>query len=171
MKKIESLKKMSKTKKLLLLSFVSLLLLSCAKDIYVDPPNSVRGYYYGTYEIISNFSNSAEQDTRLQYVYWEFTDQRFDCEADTTRVGRQPFTCDFYGAYEVEAAIEFTQVYSKLNMVCDNDDFPFGVFNLTWGSSGSDDTPDTLKIEHADYSPSVDEKRIIKLVEFVPETE
>ena len=142
MNKIESIKKMGITKNLLLLTFVLLLLVSCAKDIYVDPPESLRGYYIGRYYVINNVSGSTI--TREDVVNWTFTDQTHICNFPS--VSERIF-CDFSGSYSVESNLTLT-IAQIGTQICTIDDVPENVFSIRW--ERPDDAADTLYIEQFD---------------------
>ncbi len=145
MKKIESLKKMSKIKKLLLLSFVSLLLLSCAKDIFVDPPDSLRGFYIGKYYVSHALAGATI--TKSDEVEWSFTDQQHFCDF-LVPDGSERVFCDFSGLYTVEASLNLGSP-TIANQICIVDDTPEGIFSISW--TRVEDGNDTLTIEQINY--------------------
>jgi len=159
--KIESLKKMSIARKLLLLTFVSLLLLSCAKDIVVDPPTSLRGYYEGRYFVINNVSGSTI--TREDIINWTFTDATHICVFPS--VSERIF-CDFSGSYSVEANLTLS-IAQIATQICNTDDVPDGVFSVQWVRP--DDAADTLYLEQFDV-PN-DRKKIAILARQPDDTE
>ncbi len=142
MNKIESVKKMGNVKKLLLLTFVSLLLLSCAKDIFVPPPTSLRGFYIGRYFVINNVSGSTI--TREDVVHWTFTDATHICVFPSLTVRK---FCDFSGSYTVESNLSLT-IAQVATQICNLDDVPEDVFSIRWVRP--DDAADTLYIEQFD---------------------
>lgn len=145
MKKIESLKKMGNAKKLLLLTFVLLLLLSCAKDIIVEPPDSLRGFYIGKYYVSRALSGSTK--TKHDEVEWSFTDQQVFCDFIVPE-GSERIFCDFSGLYSVEANLNMV-VLDTARQTCMIEDIPSGVFSVQW--IRVEDGDDTLKIEQTNY--------------------
>lgn len=147
-------------KKLLMVLIVPLILLSCAEDIIVESASSLRGSYYGQYIVVED-AQSATATTLTEMIYWTFTDQRFDCERDTADVLHDIITCDFYGYYELESNVTFTQSFSKRNIVCDTTYFPEGVFSVQW--TRPDDAADTLLLSQQIIDGNYMEWRYIKL--------
>ncbi len=142
MNKIESIKKMGNIKKLMLLTFVTLLLLSCAKDIFVEPPTSLRGFYIGRYFVINNVSGSTI--TKDDVVHWTFTDQTHI--SDFPSISERVF-CDFSGSYTVESNLTLTIAQISQD-ICTLDDVPEDVFSIRWVRP--DDAADTLYLEQFD---------------------
>lgn len=141
MKKIGSLKKLRNAKNLLLLTFISLLLLSCAPDIYVDPPNSLRGYYIGEYIIRINVDTDHPTSKRSQ-IELTFTDvQIFGDFIYPTEEDR--IFCDFRGSYTLEGNLDMNS-FEISSQKCGEDEIPFGVFSVKW--SLHEDNGDSLDI-------------------------
>lgn len=151
MKKIESLRKMSKAQKLLLLTFVSLLLLSCAKDIIVLPPDTLRGFYIGRLFVKENYSYGGSS-TEYMDVEWTFRDQSNEC-VTTIANGQNLNICDFIGRYELENGVLFSGTTTNIPETCNDNLLPSGLFSLRW--INVDDGNDTLVLEQFDNSNDI----------------
>ncbi len=156
MKRIESLKKMSNAKNLLLLTFISLLLLSCAKDIYVDPPDSLRGFYIGKYYVSHGLAGSTI--TKSDEVEWSFTDQQQFCDFIVPE-GSERIFCDFSGFYTVDANLNLAKPLIA-TQICITDDIPEGAFSVEW--IRVDDGNDTLILEQTDYGEDYKKRAVLE---------
>jgi len=145
MKMIESIKKMKITKKLLLSGFILVLLVSCAKDIIVEPPTSLRGFYIGKYYVSHALEGATI--TKDDEVEWTFTDQQHFCDFIVAE-GTERLFCDFSGSYSVEANLNIT-VTDTANQICMEEDIPSGVFSVQW--IRVEEGNDTLIIEQTNY--------------------
>jgi len=129
MKKIESLKKMGSAKNLFVLTFISLLLLSCAPDIYVDPPNSLRGFYIGKYYLKLDV-NSNQPTSKISQIELTFTDAQifgdFIYPDEESRI-----FCDFRGSYSLEGNLDMNS-FEISSQKCGEGEIPFGVFGVEW---------------------------------------
>ncbi len=151
MKKIESLKKMSNKKKLILLGFVIVLLVSCAKDILVTPPDSLFGYYIGRYYVTVPYSSQLASTDYIN-VGWSFTTFGHICSTAVVET-EELNLCSFAGEYTVADVISFTGTRKNGLEVCDDEFFPFGEFTVQW--TQIDDGNDTLILQQHDIENDI----------------
>jgi hypothetical protein len=117
-------------KKLLMVFAVTLFLFSCAEDIVVEPPNSLRGFYIGRYYVTQNYS-SAGAITDYALVEWSFTDANHVCDVFIAE-GQDFNLCNFRGAYTLEAVLDFDGTEKNDVEVCDDEFLPTDEFTVQW---------------------------------------
>lgn len=149
MKKIKSLKSLSATKKLILLGFVAILLISCAKDILVQPPNSLRGFYVGRFYVTKNYSSSENAITDYVNVQWTFTDYTHQCLTEVAE-GQDLNLCSFRGDYTVENQLIFSGTRKAAIEVCDDEFMPDTNFSIQWIYGSEAGGLDTLVLQQRD---------------------
>jgi hypothetical protein len=159
MKILDRIKKMRNNKRIFMLTFVLFILLfSCAKDILVEPPNSLRGYYVGRFYVTTDYS-SMNAITRYVNVGWTFSDFGHICSTAVTDLGGLNL-CSFTGDYAVENQIYFSGTRKNGLQVCDDEFFPFGYFSIQWHSQ--DGGRDTLMIQQRNTQDDVFEQAILE---------
>lgn len=148
---------MKNSKRLILIGFISLLLFSCAKDIIVDPPNSLRGFYVGEY-FLKAAASSQNPTTRKSAIDFTFTDvQIFGDFVYPTEEDR--IFCDFRGTYSLEGQLDLNSV-QVANQKCIEGEIPSGVYSVEW--TLVDEGNDTLRLFQR-IPPPVDEERTLIL--------
>ena len=122
--------------------------LSCASDIYLEEPESLKGVYKGWYIITELGEQPVEHK---QTINWKFDDKQYNMSIDTTHVGWNPqeCICKVFGDYVVEDKVRLKQALGYDGQphagcsTCDYDYNPEGTFNI-------DRSTDTLKLTQQD---------------------
>jgi hypothetical protein len=112
---------------LLLVLFAAVLIIGCAKDIIVQSPSEIRGYYEGRYQSVTNYRVEGTV-IRTEDVLWTFTDRIFRCEWDSSN-GNPKVFCDFSGTYALEQNLVFSDTIVE-PQTCQHSDIPVGDFTL-----------------------------------------
>lgn len=116
-------------KKVFIFAIFSLLLITCAKDIVVEPPNSLRGFYIGKYYIKLDV-NTNTPTTKQSQIELTFTDAQvfgdFIYPDEESRI-----FCDFRGTYSLEGNLNLntSEISSQK---CIEGEIPYGVFVIKW---------------------------------------
>ena len=118
---------------------VGALIASCASDIYLDPPPSLAGSYFGWYSRTDEGGAGVKQEQR---ILWLFTDQKWILDIDTTHM-TDFCICESSGRYALEDRVRLTidasQPLGVLCEACIESLNPSGLFEL-------DRSTDTLKL-------------------------
>jgi hypothetical protein len=124
---------------------IIILLLGCAKDIIVKPPNTPKGVYNGLYTVITNYGSSSGATTRDQWIEWTFTDYKFYSKATKTDLKPQEF-CDVSGNYSITSNITLSDTLVSVDFTCTHSDVPSGSFSYRT-KAGVDGGPDSAFME------------------------
>lgn len=138
----------------LLVIFVTSIIgtIACRDDVFVEPPPSLTGDYYGWYSYKPDNQAAVEQP-----VTWRFSSNSYsmyydiDSDPDSSRV-----FCDVQGSYELGNGVELIQERENLTQQnCNTDLNPTGFFQL-------DQSTDTLKMTQ--YDDQLNVTRTIRLL-------
>ena len=112
-------------KKALLGALIGLVvIINCAKDIYVPPASPIAGYYKGEYKVVRQ-TETGTLTKRVRVYNWKFTDQIYDMDTLTSITGE--YICSSYGDYSIESSINFDSTKVE-NATCNPADVPLGEF-------------------------------------------
>ncbi len=123
-------------KRLALLLFSGMLVviaLSCASDIYLDDPFSLKGNYDGWY-IVTTLTEPLEVDS--QRIIFRFGETDYNLWIDTTHeeVDSSLCICHSYGTWKLKNRVELTQTKAVVHWgecnTCLQDWSPQGAFAL-----------------------------------------
>jgi hypothetical protein len=129
-----------------ILLLIILIIISCAKDIIVKSPATLKGAYHGRYSVTYNYGSSTGGSTKQQWIEWTFTDYKFYCKLDELKPYDKINFCDFSGNYDLKSNISFTDTLVNASMQCDHEDTPFGGFSII-RKSGENGVPDSISME------------------------
>ncbi len=158
MKILNNMKKMRNTKRIFLPAIILFVLLfSCAKDIIVEPPNSLRGYYVGRFYVTTDYSSGGPGGAITRYVNvgWTFSDFGHICSTAVTDLGGGLNLCSFVGDYTAENQIFFSGTRKNGLEVCDDAFLPLGYFSVQW-------IMDTLVFQQFNTQDDIYEKAVIE---------
>ena len=128
------------------------LVLSCASDIVLEPPPSLKGDYVGRYV----WTYVPQQLERIQNIKWRFTDRDWFMTADSSNALDVCF-CISFGTYKVEEKVRLLYQSPQprpdtgcTGGTCDPDLSPNGSFDLRQPSDSvvlgyTSENRDTLK--------------------------
>lgn len=146
-----------------LFAFVALavIALSCASDIFLEEPESLKGEYEGIYLVTVQREPPEEHKQR---IVWTFRGGRYNMTTDSTHENWNPEVCicKVYGKYEVTNKVTLTQAteegtpHAGCN-TCREPYDPKGSFGVEWSG-------DTLKLTRTDTIPDPDLLKEIKLL-------
>ena len=150
---------MKKVVCLVLLTGILLSVFGCRKDVFVDPPPSLRGEYKGI--IIRKFEGQAETN---QLITWRFDGQAYTMWYDEDNGSGREF-CDNQGLYELDGSIVKMETTNGnlTDEVCAEGSNPEGSFAVDHPTIDND----TLKLIQAIEDLTV----TIKLVPDIDEEE
>ena len=117
--------------------------LSCASDIFLDPPPSLEGTYTGWFI----YTDQAAGEEQRQSITWLFTKETYNMKVDFDAVDYDTSfcICETFGKYSLEDRVRLDESGSgppggDLCDACNEAEFnPIGLFLL-------DRTSDTLKL-------------------------
>ncbi len=130
---------------------VVVIIMSCASDIFLKEPPSLKGLYKGLYIVTELGEQPVEYKQRID---WKFTDLNYNMSIDEDDPNWDPdfCICKVYGEYKLENRVELTQAQQGVPhagcSTCRDDWSPQGAFDL-------DRSTDTLKLTRSYTDPNI----------------